>query len=401
MDRFDKEDLSFQEKENKKHSIFFYAAVLILGSALVGTSFGIGFGAIENYSEKDNNYAKTEQVQEADDLEDIEADGVLTSFKSESANTVNLIKAVKPSVVCISAKSQGYDFFYTPVESTNSSSGVVFHQTAKNVYIVTNYNLIQGSSQVGISFEDGETFIDAKLVGKDVSSDVAVLSVSKADLKKAGITGVTTAKFGNSDNVQPAEEIVAIGNALGNGNTATQGIVSSVDRTVEVGNRQLKIIQTDAAINIGNYGGAIYNYNGEVIGIVDSKLVQSTVEGISYALASNNIKEIVEQIMSTGDSPVLGVYISNITEEMAQQYNLPAAGVVVESIIPGGSADGSDLQAGDIITSFNDKPVFTSNQLIEMVKQCKVGDTVALKVYRGGMSGVVKIKLVSNSSTSF
>ncbi len=241
----------------------------------------------------------------------------------------------------------------------------------------------------------------AKLVGKDANADLAVISVSLKDLANAGVTNVQVAEFGNSEEVEVGETVIAIGNALGEGNTATKGILSSQTRDVNIQGTKLTVLQTDAAINPGNSGGALVNSKGQVIGINTAKISMTTVEGIGYSIASDVAKPIIEELMNSTSTPTLGVYITSISEEVAAQNNLPQAGVLVQKIIEGGSASYADIQAGDLITSFNGTPVFNTEQLMSAVKQCKIGETVDITIVRNGTTKTVSVKMLESSSNTF
>jgi serine protease Do len=236
-------------------------------------------------------------------------------------------------------------------------------------------------------------------VGKDSNADLAVISVNNSDILDAGIENVQLATFGDSDELQMGESVIAIGNALGQGNTATAGIVSALQKDVTIQGRKLSVIQTDAAINPGNSGGALVNSKGQVIGINTAKIALDSVEGIGYSITSNVAKPIIEQLMNSTDTPTLGVYVTAVTEELAEQYNLPTAGVLIQQVIDGGSAQKAGLRAGDVVTAYNGSPVFNSTQLIEAIKASKVGDTATLTIVRDGSTKTVEVTLEKGSSS--
>lgn len=321
------------------------------------------------------------------------------SMDEASANTIEVIKKVKPSIVCITSISQSQNIFNQVYQSEGSGSGIMFYKDDSKVYIATNNHVIDGASSVNISINDSDKLIPAKLVGKDSNADLAVISVNISDITAAGINNIQLATFGSSSELQVGESVIAIGNALGNGNTATAGIVSAIQKDVTIQGRKLSVIQTDAAINPGNSGGALVNSKGQVIGINTAKIALTDVEGIGYSIASDVAKPIIEQLMNSTDTPALGVYITTITEDVAAQYNLPQAGVLIQQVIPGGSAYNSGLKAGDIVTAYNGSPVFTSDQLISAVKASKVGDTAKLTIIRDGQSQTLTVKLSKGSSS--
>lgn len=380
-----------------KKPLFSFSGIVKLGvlGIIIGSVAGFAVPFTTGYVIPKLEQNKNEVIEDMENSQTtpIEADAVASnaSLDEASKNTIALIKKVKPSVVCITTTTQGQTWFNQIYESEGAGSGVIFHEDENNIYIVTNAHVISGASKVMLSVSESD-LVSASLVGKDANADLAVLSVTKADLKTVGITGVTVAEFGGSD-LQVGESVIAIGNALGEGNTATAGIVSAVSKDVNIQGRKLTVVQTDAAINPGNSGGALINSKGQVIGINTAKLAITEVEGIGYAIASNVAKPIIEQLMNSTDTPALGVYITNISEEVAQAYNLPQAGVMIESVIKGGSAANAGLREGDIITAFNDTPVFTSEQLLNIVKQQRVGDSVKITVIRDGKTVEINVKL--------
>ena len=170
-----------------------------------------------------------------------------------------------------------------------------------------------------------------------------------------------------------------------------------ITRQVNINGKKLTVLQTDAAINPGNSGGALVNQKGQVIGINTAKIALTSVEGVGYSIASNVAESLIEQLMNTTDSATLGVSVVTITDEMAQYYNLPTAGVMVQEVVQGGSAAQSGIKQNDIITSFNGQPTFTNDQLVSLVKKTKVGDTVNVKLIRNGQTLDVKVKMLKSS----
>jgi len=386
--------------EHKKNTSDKKIISILLVSVIAFMVTGFAMGFIFNYSTNIISKLNYKSNSESTAISAVDAQPVI-SASNDSYNAVNIIKKVKPSVVCITSKVQEQSFFNMVYESEGSGSGIIFHEDADNVYIVTNYHVVEGAAAVGVSIENSD-LLQARLIGKDQQADLAVISVSKEELKNNGVNSVTIANFGDSDKLEMGEAVIAIGNALGQGNTATAGIISAVQKNINIDGRKLHVIQTDAAINPGNSGGALVNAAGEVIGINTAKFAKASVEGVGYSITSNIAKPIIEQLMNKSDTPSLGVYILNVTEELAQTYNLPQMGVLIQQIIPGGSADNSNLQASDIIVGFNDQPIFNTDQLIEAVRKCNIGDTVELKILRNGSSSLkVKVKLLKSQDTSF
>ena len=361
---------------------------LIIGSA-VGLSLGFAIPVTSSIVHSVAPITGTTAVNTTTTKQNNNDLSVIQTLDEESQNTVNIIKKVKPSIACITSVVQGTDFFNQSYESEGSGSGIVFYKDSQKAYIATNYHVISGASRVSISLNE--------LVGKDANSDLAVISVKLSDLAAAGVKDVQVAEFGDSDSTQVGDTVIAIGNALGQGNTATKGIISVGAKEVNINGKKLTVLQTDAAINPGNSGGALVNQKGQVIGINTAKIALTSVEGVGYSIASNVAESLIEQLMNTTDSATLGVSVVTITDEMAQYYNLPTAGVMVQEVVQGGSAAQSGIKQNDIITSFNGQPTFTNDQLVSLVKKTKVGDTVNVKLIRNGQTLDVKVKMLKSS----
>ena len=368
---------------------------LIIGSA-VGLSLGVAIPVTSSIVHSVTPTVSTTNVNTTTTKQDSNDLSVIQTLDEESQNTVNIIKKVKPSIACITSVVQGTDFFNQSYESEGSGSGIVFYKDSQKAYIATNYHVISGASRVSISLNECD-LVSAELVGKDANSDLAVISVKLSDLAAAGVKDVQVAEFGDSDSTQVGDTVIAIGNALGQGNTATKGIISVGAKEVNINGKKLTVLQTDAAINPGNSGGALVNQKGQVIGINTAKIALTSVEGVGYSIASNVAEPLIEQLMNTTDSATLGVSVVTITDEMAQYYNLPTAGVMVQEVVQGGSAAQSGIKQNDIITSFNGQPTFTNDQLVSLVKNTKVGDTVNVKLIRNGQTLDIKVKMLKSS----
>jgi serine protease Do len=268
-----------------------------------------------------------------------------------------------------------------------AGSGVIVREDG---YIATNYHVIQGANKVQVTLHNGESY-PAQIVGSDAANDIAVIKIEAKDL--------TTATIGDSSTVDVGDLAVAIGNPLGQlGGTATTGIISALDRTLDVEGTTLTLMQTDAAINGGNSGGGLFNSKGELIGIVESKASAVGVEGLAFALPINTVSPIINDLIENGGStqtanatPAVGVVISDVSEENAQYYGLESAGVYIAQVT-GENAMKAGFQPEDRIVSFNGKEIKDSNSFITLVRKCKVGDTVTIVVSRKGQQ--IEIKTV-------
>ena len=268
-----------------------------------------------------------------------------------------------------------------------AGSGVIVKDDG---YIATNYHVIQGANKVEVTLHNGESY-SARIVGSDPTNDIAVIKIDAKDL--------TTATIGDSSTVDVGDLAVAIGNPLGQlGGTATTGIISALDRTLDVEGTTLTLLQTDAAINGGNSGGGLFNSKGELIGIVESKASAVGVEGLAFALPINNVSGIINDLIENGGStqaaagtPAVGIVISEVSEDNAQYYGLESAGVYIAQIT-GENARNAGFQEMDRIVSFNGTKISSSNEFITLVRKCKVGDTVTVVVSRNGQE--IEIKTV-------
>lgn len=399
------------QKKTKKHSLkkLAIALVAILGCGAVGAGVGsaiplakMGAKKLVASTKKEVKKEKTDTSKEEKSQEK-KADKETTPLAYASSENVELIKKVKPSVVCITSTVESQGFFNMTYESEGSGSGIIFSKNDKNIYIVTNCHVVEGAENVSISLDSDKT-IPADLVGKNTTADLAVISVSNENLKKNGIDpdDIQLATFGDSSKTNVGAQVIAIGNALGDGNTATSGVVSAVDKEVNINGKQLTVIQTDSAINPGNSGGALINSKGEVIGINTAKIAETSVEGVGYSITSNFAKPLIEKLMNNENTPFLGVYISDISDEMVEAYNLPKTGVLITQIIPNSSAANSDLQESDIITGIDDIPIFTKEQLLEAMTNYKIGDEIKVKIIRNGKnSKTITVKLTGGRSSEF
>ncbi len=361
------------------------AASLIIGIS-GGAAMGAGYGVVKYYGNDQPTITKTGTTV------------VQKTAVTSGMSVVDVVRAVKPSVVSISTKIEGTKSyqnpfgmgggFNIPYQAEGVGSGVIFYENENLIAIATNNHVIDGATEVYVTINDNTT-IRAKVAGTKNDSDLAVLTIPRADLKAAGIENVTVAQFGNSDDLQVGENVIAIGNAMGLGLSATDGIVSIKEQHINVDGNTLNVIQTSAAINSGNSGGALVNTKGEVIGINTAKYNSSMTEGMGYAIPSNDIKPIVEDLLVDGTSPTpyIGIVGTSITSENASLYKLPVGALIME-VAKGGPADLAGIQAGDILTNFNGKTVMDMETLANMIKEVEVGSKIPVHIIRNGQTGI-------------
>lgn len=330
----------------------------------------------------------------------------------------DIVKKVTPSVVGVQATFKmpnNYNYSYgfgmfgngngNGSSGDNSSSmtgvgtGIIMREDG---YIVTNAHVIYDSeygcgeaTAVEIRMSDEETTYDAKVVAYDIETDLAVLKVDQ--------TGLTAAEFGDSDQCQVGDAVVAIGNPLGLElqNTVTCGIISALNRKVTINDKTMTLIQTDTAINNGNSGGPLINSSGQVIGINSAKMSSSvsssgaTIEGIGFAIPMTEAREIVDDLINYGyvtGRPQLGISCQDVSEAVSQAYNLPIGAYVI-SVTEGGAADEAGLQVGDVITAINDNKIETTEELNNYKNEYNAGDTVTLTIVRNGQEQKVSVVL--------
>lgn len=300
----------------------------------------------------------------------------------------DIVAAAESSIVSITTTStQTVRYFFEQVqqESSSAGSGIVIGQEDGVLYISTNYHVIEGANKISVVFIDGSV-ADAAVKGYDSDSDVAVLAVSTGELSADALSSITVAKIGDSDELKVGEPAIAIGNALGIGQSVTVGYISALSRAIN--DYDGAFIQTDAAINPGNSGGALLNKNGEVIGITSSKYVDSSVEGMGFAIPINSAMDIIYDIISgTGSGTAyLGAGGIDIKEEYQRIYGFPQ-GIYVNEVDEGSPAEMAGIRTGDIITAVDGESVASSEQLSKLIKGKSVGSTVEISIYRAGASG--------------
>lgn len=288
------------------------------------------------------------------------------------------------------------------LETASEGSGVIYKKDGKSAYIVTNNHVVKGSNALQVIMSNGKK-VDAELVGTDAATDLAVLKINSANV-------TTVAEFGNSNSIAAGQDVLAIGSPMGSeyANTVTKGIVSAKNRTLKAGTdgTLTSVIQTDAAINSGNSGGPLINMAGQVIGINSMKLSSdnqgSSIEGMGFAIPSNEVVTIINQLIKNGkiDRPALGigmVDLSNVTTDQQRSVlKLPSSvsrGVVIMQVASGSAADSAGLKQYDVITQLGDHKVTNSSSLKAALYKYKVGDTAKVTYYRNGKQQTSTIHL--------
>jgi serine protease Do len=295
---------------------------------------------------------------------------------AEMPDFISVIARVKPSVVAINTKSTVFNIFTGSTIQEGAGSGWI---VSKDGYVVTNNHVVEGAEEVEVTLDDERNFT-ANVIRTDPLTDLAVVKIDATDLPALQI--------GDSAKLQVGEWVVAIGNALGLGTSATKGIISALGASVPVsaGQTLTDLIQTDAAINPGNSGGPLVNMKGEVVGINSVKIAEVGVEGIGYSISINTAMPIIEGLIKNGYviRPWLGVGLYTVDASIARRYNLAVEqGAIITQIASGSPAELAGLKVGDVITSFNGKEVTDLNEMIKSIHASKVGDKAEIEYWRG------------------
>ena len=403
-----------------KKGLTFSLCAVLAGGLAAGSFEGVnklagwsGATTVEAASNKDETtltYAKSEK-KDADASDSKSDTGKDTGSTAKGSLDVSEIASeALPSIVSITTKSvqevQNYFgmygmYGYAPQqqeqEVEGSGSGIIVGKNDDELLIATNYHVVEGADTLSVAFTDGNA-VEASVKGFDEERDLAVVSVSLDDVEDDTMDAISIANIGSSDDLKVGEQVVAIGNALGYGQSVTTGIVSAKNRRMDSDNNTVtdgsddssdgvNLIQTDAAINPGNSGGALLNMKGEVVGINSAKLASTEVEGMGYAIAISDVTDILQNLMNEtsrdklddSEHGVLGIEGSSVSSEAVQMYGIPA-GVFVKKVTEGGAADKAGLKANSVITEFNGKTVSSINQLIEYLSYYEPDEEVELTV---------------------
>lgn len=314
------------------------------------------------------------------------------------SDLADMVESVMPSIVSITNLSvqQVQDFFggVREYESQSSGSGIIIGENDTELLLVTNNHVVEGSSTLTVTFVDGES-VEAQVKGTDANIDLAIVSVELNKIEDSTKEEIKKATLGDSDALRVGEPAIAIGNALGYGQSVTDGIVSAKEREVE--GFETKLIQTDAAINPGNSGGALLNANGEVIGINTVKVNADAVEGMGYAIPISDVTEVMNDLMNRqtrtkvdeAQRGTIGIVGTDVNAQSAEVYNMPE-GVFISEVVEGGAAEKAGLTKGSIITKFDGTKIDSMETLKAQLEYYKIGETVEVTVQMPEKNGEYK-----------
>ena len=385
--------------KNNKNGMGKKAAKLVASAAVFGLVAGACFVGVS--VAKDKLYPST--------ADRIETTSGTTSAKSEtssssgssssSSNVASVVNEVMPSVVSITSTIQSSNYYgFGTQESEGAGSGFIVAKTKDNLMIATNNHVVSDATSLTVGFAD-DTTAKATVVGTDSSADLAVISVKLSDIKDSTASKIKVATLGSSDDLKVGEEVVAIGNALGYGQSVTTGVVSAKNREISLTDGTMNLLQTDAAINPGNSGGVLINMDGQVVGINNAKLEDTSVEGMGYAIPITTAKTILTDLMnassvSTKDAAFLGVVGRDINESYSSALGIPS-GIYVSQVVSGSPAEKAGISAGDVITKFEGNNVSTMSGLKEKLALKKANTKVKITFKRANQSGTYEEKTVT------
>lgn len=374
-----------EKKKGKSKSLRFIIGifVILLGVAVLVSLNNMGLLKINKINLPTGKKAELNYTETSNKIKE----GIYITDVSE------VVEEVMPSIVAITSKTLvkngnfGPSFFGEEQYSEGAGSGIIVSKNDTELLILTNNHVIEGAEELTVQFVN-EKNVDAKVKGTSERRDVAVISVKLSDLDNATIESIKIATLGDSSELKVGNGIIAIGNALGYGQSVTTGVVSAINREVTIDNITTKMIQIDAAINGGNSGGALLNSKGEVVGINSAKYssggssTSASIEGMGFAIPISDVKDLITSLMNGEEDKsdaTMGIEGYMITEEQASAYNMPM-GFYISKIVENSGADKANLEIGNIITEIEGKKVESFSDLTNVIYDKKKGDKVKIKV---------------------
>ena len=390
------------------------AIALVFGLVAGGTFTGVSYAG--NKALGITKESSTESKSSSDDSSGTVQQATSTGSAQDLSDVSAIAKEAMPSIVAITnTGTVSYQTFWGTQEqqSQSAGSGIIVKQDKKYLYIATNNHVVADADSLTVQFCDNET-VSCEVKGTDAADDLAVVKVALSSIKADTLKQIKVANVNDADDLEVGQGVIAIGNALGYGQSVTNGIISALGRSVSVQDETTgqtvtnnNMIQTNAAINPGNSGGALLNSQGEVIGINSAKYSDTSVEGFGYAIPMSDAMPIINQLIERekvdqSQQAFLGIQGQDISSDVAKAYNMPE-GVYVYQVVSGSAAENAGIRQGDIITSFDGQAVSTMSQLKELMTYYKSGQKVKVTFQRlgdGYEEQTVEVTLLSQSGVT-
>lgn len=385
-----------KKPKNRKSGFGKKAACVVAAAVVFGLVAGVVFQGVRYGSDKllgKDSQTTTEQSAEGSTENNAPQ---LKQASSDTTSTVydvsTVAKKVMPSIVSITGTYvTTYDYWFNSYqqESTGAGSGIIIGKDDQYLYLATNYHVVQNAKSLSVTFVDDKS-ADAVVKGYVENNDIAVVTVKLSDISDDTLNEIKEIQVGSSDDLAVGDPCVAIGNALGYGQSVTVGYISALNREISASDETVKVLQTDAAINPGNSGGALVNMQGELIGINTAKYSDTSVEGMGYALPISDVQDIINDLIAgknvsndgtTSGQAYLGISAQTITSQYAQLLNMPE-GVYISSVEQGSAAEECGLQSGDIICSLDGEDIADMETFHDKIVACNPGDKVSIVYYR-------------------
>lgn len=380
---------SRRSNAHMKKWISAFCAAILLGSVAGGSFVAVSYIGVQTLG-LDSQVVGEETTEEVAEVATVQ-----TSTTNITSDIATIAEDTLPCIVSITSMTvaQVQDFFgnVSEQESSGAGSGIIVGQTDEELLVLTNNHVVEGSTTLTITFSNEES-VEASIKGTDSEKDLAIVSVAIEDITDIMWEGIEIATLGDSDEMQVGETVIAIGNALGYGQSVTVGVLSATDRVID--GIDASLLQTDAAINPGNSGGALLNAAGEVIGINTAKASDTSVEGMGYAIPISEAMDTIEALMNQEtleivpeeDRGMIGITGTSLTEETAEMYNMPT-GVYIREITEGGAADEAGIVAGSVITELNGISVTDMDDLLDKMQYYAAGEVITLTIEKPSQAG--------------
>lgn len=374
----------------------------VAGGVFTGVTYATGATAKAQSTQTDSSKQETTKTI----LQTTTSSGSTGSSASgQSLDVSSIAKNAMPSIVAITNKSvqevQDYFSMFSRGSGTqeqeveSQGSGIIIGQNDSELLIATNNHVVEDADTLSVCFVDDQAY-EATVKGTDADNDLAVIAVKLSDISDDTMSQIKIAEIGDSDQLQVGEQVVAIGNALGYGQSVTTGVISALNRKIESSNSEegTSLIQTDAAINPGNSGGALLNMRGEVIGINSNKIGGSSIEGMGYAIPISTARPIIEDLMerqtrtkySEEERGYLGISCINVTSDLSENFSMPQ-GIFVAQVYSGTGAEAAGLVRGNIVVAFDGVTVQNQEELTKQMQYYKAGESVEITIMVNSANG--------------